>query len=71
MKLHLCRLLAIAAFVSCFLASAQTLAQNAYITNLLDNSVSVISTATNTVTATIPVGSAPFGDPGRQQSLRR
>jgi YVTN family beta-propeller protein len=59
-KLRICRLLAIAAFVSCFLASAQTLAQNTYITNF-DNTVSVISTATNTVTATIPVGSTPFG----------
>jgi hypothetical protein len=33
MQLRFCRLLAIAAFVSCFIASAQTLAQIAYITN--------------------------------------
>jgi hypothetical protein len=33
MKFHTCGLLAIAAFVSCFLASAQALAHNAYITN--------------------------------------
>ncbi|WP_326608936.1 Ig-like domain repeat protein [Streptomyces scopuliridis] len=32
----------------------------AYVTNEGDNTVSVISTATNTVTATIPVGSVPF-----------
>lgn len=36
-------------------------AQNAYITNLNDNTVSVIDTATNTVTATIAVGKAPYG----------
>ena len=42
-----------------FLGSAQSLAQNAYITNLGSNSVSVIDTATNTVTATIPVGAGP------------
>jgi YVTN family beta-propeller protein len=35
------------------------LAQNAYIPNTGSNTVSVIDTATNTVTATIPVGSAP------------
>ena len=33
----------------------------AYITNNGNNTVSVIDTATNTVTATIPVGSEPFG----------
>ena len=59
MKLRLCRLLAIAAFVSYF-RSVQTLAQNAYITNDGSGNVSVIDTATNTVTATIPVGAAPF-----------
>jgi len=36
-------------------------AQNAYITNNGGNTVSVIDTATNTVSATIPVGSRPFG----------
>ena len=59
MKLRLCRLLAIAAFV-CFLGSIQTLAQNAYVTNDGSGDVSVIDTATNTVTATITVGTAPF-----------
>jgi len=45
------------------LGSSETLAQNAYITNAssLNTSVSVIDTATNTVTATIPVGGGPFG----------
>ena len=33
----------------------------AYITNYGDDTVSVIDTATNTVTATIPVGHCPFG----------
>ena len=32
-----------------------------YVANFLSNNVSVIATATNTVTATIPVGSEPFG----------
>src|SRR5262249_41811147 len=37
------------------------LAQNAYITNSGDNTVSVIDTTSNTVTATITVGNSPFG----------
>ena len=61
MKLRLCRLLAISAFVSCFVGGVQTLAQNAYITNDGSGNVSVIDTATNSVTATITVGSAPEG----------
>jgi YVTN family beta-propeller protein len=60
MRLCLCRRLAIAAFVSYFLGSVQTLAQNAYITNDGSGNVSVIDTATNTVIATITVGTAPF-----------
>src|SRR5215469_1900342 len=45
---------AVAAFaVVGLLGSAQTLAQNAYIPNIDDNTVSVISTATNTVTTVI------------------
>jgi YVTN family beta-propeller protein len=60
MKFCICRLLAVAAFASCCLAGAQTLAQNAYITSFA-GTVSVIATATNTVIATIPVGSSPFG----------
>src|SRR5262249_18912615 len=47
-------------------AGAQALAQNAYITNSgvppdFFGTVSVIDTTSNTVTATIPVGIAPFG----------
>ena len=33
----------------------------AYVANLSSNTVSVIDTATNTVVATVPVGSDPFG----------
>jgi len=55
------RLLASPAFAFGLLASAQTQAQNAYITNLGSNTVSVIDTKTNTVIATIPVGSEPRG----------
>ena len=43
------------------LGSGQSLAQNAYITNLGSNTVSVIDTKTNKVTATIPVGAGPHG----------
>jgi YVTN family beta-propeller protein len=49
------------AFVSCLLGSAQTLAQNAYITNATSDTVSVINTTTDAVTAMIPVGSFPVG----------
>ena len=41
--------------------NAKSDGQNAYITNSGDNTVSVINLATNTVTATIPVGNNPFG----------
>src|SRR5262245_48239108 len=63
MKLRICRLFAIAALVFCCFAGAQALAQNAYITNLDANTVSVIDTTSNTVAATIPVGfgSGPVG----------
>ena len=43
-----------------------------YVANEGSNTVSVIATATNAVTATIPVGALPYGvavDPGRQQDL--
>jgi len=57
MKPRICLLLAIAAFVSCFFGSAQTLAQNAYVTNFTTpGTVSVIDTATHAVTGTITVG---------------
>jgi YVTN family beta-propeller protein len=61
MKLRIGGPLALAAFVCCCLGSAETSAQNAYITNLGSDTVSVIDTATNTVTATIPVGEEPRG----------
>ncbi len=70
MNLRISGLLAIAAFaLTDFLASAQSLAQNAYITNHVSSTVSVIDTATNMVTATItiPVDSGtptPFAGPG-------
>jgi YVTN family beta-propeller protein len=43
------------------LALASTHAQNAYITNPGSDTVSVIDTATNTVSATVPVGLVPLG----------
>jgi YVTN family beta-propeller protein len=61
MKLRISGLLVIAAFVvACLYGSTQALAQNAYIANEGSNTVSVIDTATNTLTATIPVGKQPF-----------
>ena len=47
--------------LACLVAPASTLAQHAYITNEGSSTVSVIDTATNTVIATIPVGSHPQG----------
>jgi YVTN family beta-propeller protein len=47
--------------VSCLLGSAQTFAENAYITNSGDGTVSVINTETNTVIATIPCGGCGGG----------
>ena len=43
------------------LMSTTGAAPYAYVTNSEDNTVSVIDTATNTVTATVPVGSYPWG----------
>jgi YVTN family beta-propeller protein len=61
MNLRISVLIAAVAFAGIF-GSAQSLAQNAYITNGDSNSVSVIDTATNTVTATIAAGfSQPLG----------
>src|ERR1700730_6312957 len=54
------RLLIAAFALAGLLGSGQSLAQNAYITNQGSNNVSVIDTATNTVIATIPVGSDPY-----------
>jgi YVTN family beta-propeller protein len=42
-------------------ASELAFAQNAYITNSGDNTVSVIDTATNTVVAVLSVGGNAFG----------
>src|SRR5215470_12939312 len=53
--------LALALTLACLLCPASTHAQNAYITNQRSNTVSVIDTATDTVSATIPVGLIPFG----------
>jgi YVTN family beta-propeller protein len=62
MKLRISGLLAIAAFlVAGLLGAAQSLAQNAYITNASSDTVSVIDTTTNAVSATIPVGFFPVG----------
>jgi YVTN family beta-propeller protein len=62
MNLRISGLLAIAAFaLTDFLGSAQSLAQNAYITNQNSGNVSVIDTVTNTVIATIPIGNSPDG----------
>jgi YVTN family beta-propeller protein len=62
MNLNVSRLGTIVTFaVAGILGVAQALAQNAYITNFGSNTVSVINTRTNIATATIPVGSQPFG----------
>ena len=54
--------LALALTLACVLAPASTLAQNAYITNLGSNTVSVITTATNTVVGLpIPVSVPAVG----------
>ena len=62
MKFRIFGVVAIAAFALVgVLGSAPGLAQNAYITNSGANTVSVVNTATNTVIATVPVGSGPSG----------
>src|SRR5258707_6039512 len=53
--------LALALTLAYLLAPASTRAQNAYITNQRSNTVSVIDTATNAVSATILVDINPFG----------
>jgi YVTN family beta-propeller protein len=48
--------------LTCLVGSAAGFAQNAYITNATDNTVSAIATATNTVIGSpIPVGRQPSG----------
>jgi YVTN family beta-propeller protein len=51
----------LALFLVVFGASIALAQSKAYVTNIDDNTVSVIDTATNTVTATVPVGLAPQG----------
>jgi YVTN family beta-propeller protein len=54
--------LAFALSLACLFAPVSTHAQNAYITNQVDNTVSVIDTATNTVVGSpILVGEFPYG----------
>src|SRR5262249_57232572 len=56
------RKLAFAVSLACLFAPASARAQNAYITNSGDNTVSVIDTATNTVVGSpITVGIEPWG----------
>jgi YVTN family beta-propeller protein len=60
MNFRISGLLAIVVFVvACLLGSAESLAQNAYITNFESNFVSVIDTTTDAVIAGIPVGTDP------------
>jgi YVTN family beta-propeller protein len=54
-------LLVIPASVGMFLGAPPAKAQNAYITNIASSTVSVIDTATNTVTTTISGFSSPWG----------
>src|SRR5262245_20258455 len=54
--------LGLALIFACVVVPESTHAQNAYITNLGSNTVSVIATATNTVVGSpIPVGLSPLG----------
>jgi len=53
--------LTLALTLACLLGPASTNAQNAYITNQRSGTVSVIDTATDAVSATIPVGLTPDG----------
>src|SRR5215510_8188845 len=55
------RVVTLALFLVTFGASAALAQTKAYVTNFGDNTVSVIDSTTNTVTATIPVGSNPVG----------
>jgi YVTN family beta-propeller protein len=56
------RRLRLALFIGCFLLGQTCIAQNfAYVTNSGSGTVSVIDTTTDTVTATVSVGSRPFG----------
>ena len=57
--------------VAMVLGGTPSSAQNAYITNSIDNTVSVIHTATNTLGGPpIPVGKAPAGVAEQRKSQR-
>lgn len=74
MPIRGCARWAALALALALLPPAAANAQNAYITNFGDGTVSVIDTAANTVVATIPVGSRPDGvavTPGWCQGLYR
>ena len=58
-KLYLIALVSVAMIL--MLVSIAGAAPFAYITNCDSNNVSVIDTATNKVTANVPVGSEPYG----------
>ena len=52
------RVLCFLSFVCC---SFSVFSQNAYVANYGSDNVSVIDTSNNTVVATVPVGSNPYG----------
>jgi YVTN family beta-propeller protein len=63
--------LAVALSLACLLAPAWAHAQNAYITNTLSGTVSVIDTATNAVVGSpITVGDDPIGVGSRPTAAR-
>src|ERR1035441_939138 len=59
----------LALVVSCLLESSAVAQSFAYVTNASSSSVSVINTATNTVTATVGVGGRPIGVALRRMDL--
>jgi YVTN family beta-propeller protein len=62
MKIPISRVATATFVAACLFGTAQSFAKMAYIiTNSGDNTVFVISTATNTLVGTIPVGRGPFG----------
>ena len=61
MNLRICRLLSITAFVSCFVASAQTLAQNAYITNSASGRLAIVDTQKDEIFSNPFIGEGGLG----------
>src|SRR5262245_54825693 len=55
----LIRVVMFALLFACFGAGVSLAQTRAYVTNQNDNTVSVIDTATNSIIATVPVGSGP------------